>query len=776
MRLAAHAIARHPVALVIAIAAVTVVTVSGLPKLELEATYRELFRSDDAVFARLEQLADDFGTGDGDCLVLFEAPDMLDRSALRVVRRAQFEVKQLDGVESVVSLHSVRRRQRIGRYFAPVFPGEGPEFSEERLERARARALAHPLIAGRLLSHDRRSSLMIVRLHTTRRSAEQTEAVLSRMREVLRMQTAGTDVTTGMTGLPVIRTDGLQILKRDHITLTVAGITLATLLAAVLLRRPGHVLIVVTPPLLGVAWTLGLMGLAGGRLGLLNSVLPALLLVIGVTDAVHIVFQYRRERAAGKPSKQSALRSVERVGGACFLTSLTTAVGFGSLVVCDEKVIRDLGLWAALGVSLTFLCVISLTPLLAMSPLGRVGSKSVPLSRTHTLFRRLAATLEARPSIWAACSLVVLIAASVAAAQLRADYSFVEHLPADSPARAVMQRCERQFGGAPLVQVLVGWSGGTDAKRGEIVGVLAQIHQAIDECSATSNPTSLLTLLESLPGKTDDLADRFDELPYVPKEAVLRCLLTDRRRALVSAAVPDAGASTLRRPLSALSRRLDGIAAQNPDFSVGLTGFQTLVTYRTSAMIAELVRSLMLASVVIFAVIAAAYRSLTFGLVSIVPNAFPLIATAALMVAVGKPLQYATVLAFAVCLGVAVDDTIHFLSRFRHERLAGADTAHAVRNTLDVMGPVLVTTTALMLTGIGAGIWAGLLTLRAFATFSCAALVLALIGDLVFLPALLLALARWGRTPEGGPNVTAQTSAGEMISCPEEVSDDLVAD
>ena len=142
------------------------------------------------------------------------------------------------------------------------------------------------------------------------------------------------------------------------------------------------------------------------------------------------------------------------------------------------------------------------------------------------------------------------------------------------------------------------------------------------------------------------------------------------------------------------------------------------------------------ASLILLVTIALVYRSVRFGLITVIPNMFPLVATGALLVGLGKFLDLSAVCAFTVCLGIAVDDTIHFMSRFQFER-PGRSVTEAVRRTYYCVGTPMVTTTVIMVAGFSTVLASDLPMQRTFASMACMTLGSALVGDLVFLPALL---------------------------------------
>ena len=154
-------------------------------------------------------------------------------------------------------------------------------------------------------------------------------------------------------------------------------------------------------------------------------------------------------------------------------------------------------------------------------------------------------------------------------------------------------------------------------------------------------------------------------------------------------------------------------------------------------IVVDLTKSLGAASFVIFIVLAIVYRSLRLGLISIIPNLFPLVATGALLVAMGEPLFISSVCAFTVCLGIAVDDTIHFLSRYRQELAAADSVDDAVRATYITVGTPMLMTTIILVVAFSTVLLSDLPAHRIFGAMACATIGSAIIGDLLGLPALL---------------------------------------
>ena len=221
----------------------------------------------------------------------------------------------------------------------------------------------------------------------------------------------------------------------------------------------------------------------------------------------------------------------------------------------------------------------------------------------------------------------------------------------------------------------------------------------------------------------------------------------------MTAQVPNDGAATLEHHLKPLEARIGEIENRHPGYSIHVTGTVVAAARNMRSFIGNLGMSLAVASVIIFVVLTVAFRSLRLGLISIVPNALPLLVTAAGLVLLGYPLQITSALTFSLCLGLAVDDTIHVMMRYRQltaemnmSRTASgeafcsdAESGHewAIRETINQVGPALAITTAILVSGFAAMLISPMPGIQMFSLLGCIILLTAFVGDLVILPAIL---------------------------------------
>ena len=713
----------------------TVVALIGMSRLKVDSNPRAMLNARDLQAGPLRQLEEEFGSSDADCVIVLQADDFITPAGVRVVSALVARAKQLEGVRQVTSMLSVRGTRRVGRYVMPLIPSS-PDASLARFEMARASAKDHALLGG-LLSKDRSTTLVIVRLPGSDLSEAAVRRFVTELDEMIHNVTDGSSVSAEMTGMPVLRVEMISSLMRGQLKFNLTAMCASGGICFLIFRSVYSTLIVMLASLTGVFWAMGAMGWAGVPINMITSVIAPLVLVIGVSDAIHLHFETRKAKAAGCTRLQAAQAGIRNVGLACALTSITTCVGFGSLRLASLDVIRTFGTWAALGCALNFVAVIIVLPLLATVFPERAMARDVRL--VGNAMSRLTPLLKAitrRRSTVVLVSLIATVSLFLLGTTLEAENKLTETISPTERSYQALQTCDEQFGGALMASVLLEWP---EQQAGELIPVLEEVHKAIDRQPDIHHPTSLLSLFESLPRPfPHDPRWWAGQLNRLPADVAHRYINKTRNRAVVRARIPDAGLKKLSPEVDALTQELAEIASRHPGFRIELTGGSILSFRNLRLIVLDLWRSLSAAAIVIIIVLAFVFRSIGLGAISVVPNLFPLVCAAAVLVLLGRPLEVSSVVVFSMCLGIATDDTIHFLARYQRERSGGATPRQAVDRAIEVVGEAIVVTTILLTFGFGSFMFSEIPALQNVGQLACVALVSALVGDLAILPSLIL--------------------------------------
>jgi predicted RND superfamily exporter protein len=390
------------------------------------------------------------------------------------------------------------------------------------------------------------------------------------------------------------------------------------------------------------------------------------------------------------------------------------------------------------------LAVVTLVPLLASTRLGWHvtvdGSGAAMENRAQRVLDRILKVILPRAKRVTAFGCIVTAALLAMALRLQPDNLIRTGVPRGTDSYRALRHCDRVFGGAMHAYVVVQWPEGLELDSPEVLQALADVHALLNEPEELGVPLSVLNLLAALPHRAGRLDTAVKYLDLAPPELIRRFVRTDLHKAAVRVQTPDQGARAMSPLYRDLDERLDGLRYQEryAGFHFHLTGSSVVSSRNVNLMIVDLCRSLGLASVVIFAVITTAFRSFRFGVLSILPNAMPLVCAAAILAAFGGSLEVAGVVTFSICLGIAVDDTVHFLSRFRAERRGEGPTSAAIERSIRKVGSALVVTTLTLLAGFHVGLFSQIPVMQMFSLLSCVALIAALAADVTVLPALLM--------------------------------------
>ena len=679
----------------------------------------------------MDEIADVFGPPDRDCIVRAAARsgDIFDAESLTALEDLAGRLRGIEGVDDVRSIFDIRRQGTAG-VVLPVIPRTSDPLDAESLARAKARASGHPLVAGHLLSADASSSLLLVQLSATADRPPASSAVVARIEAVLAESApAEGPLALELTGLPALREQATRALRHDMLMFNSIGLVLAVMLSAVVARSLRSTVVASLPPFIGAIWALGTLGLLGAPVNILTSVVPSLALVVGTCDSIHFIEDMRRSARRGIDPLAASSGAIRRIGMACGLTSIVTAIGFASLAVARIEAVRTFGIAAAIGALASFMAVTLLTPLIASTRFCsglRLGRSSPLAGRVANVLAALSVR-HARPLVVVACSLAAALA--FVGSGLDADTRIIDSLPSGAPASQALARVDAEFGGVMGVDVVVEWPADVDWRDPAVLDALALAEAAVGREAGISRTISLSTVAAGMPPRVRRRLD---------VDSVSDLVSPESRMALVRARVADLGSRRLEEIYDRVDASLARLEQDRPGWRFRLAGMSVVSARNIRQLVRDLGSSLVVEVLVIGCILAVAFRSPLAGIVSMLPNIFPLVVIAALLVITGRSLDPATVIVFNVCLGLAVDDTVHVLSALTRNRKEGVSIGSAVRRAVSEMGNAVVIGGVVLTVGFAAVTASSVPSLAGFGVLACAAVASATVAELLFLPALLV--------------------------------------
>lgn len=741
---------RRPWASLAFISCLTLASMAGAMRLETDDALEGFYRSASPEYAAYEALLRHFTGSESDVLVAVEAPDLMQPHLLEGLREFHLELELTDGVAGVASLFSIRQRPVGERLPPPLVPDNLPAGSdfEDLIDQVRA----HPLVRGRLLSerHDRgQLALFVVGLDRQRLPHRGLGPTLREIERVVRAA-AGPEWRVGLTGVPVMRREIAEASRRDRIAFTIAGACIGLLVCWVFFRRLRWV-VIANAPLVGVLWTLGLFGFAGVKLDpLMNAILP-LLMVVGFTNAMHLIFAVRAELGAGREVSAAAEHAVLTVGPACVITFSTTLLSQLSMAVTDSELIRTFGIASAAGTAILFLAVMLMVPMLCLALLRQPQANrraeplgDEPMARLRALCDWLGRWILARHRVLTVSGVVVTAVFTVMYFRLEPYYRLSDIAPPRHQSAVASAAIEGKLAGIYPLQVMVQWPEDLGITSPPVLAAVAEVHGALEARQHVRNVWSIETLRRWLTGdQRSAVAALRTYLDRLPAHLKARLVNEPERAAMVAGFIPDLEAKTVLKLRDEVETALSTVRARYPEISFSVTGLSVLSSARSVNVIGQLNRSLFSAIIVVIVLIGITFRSLRTALLSVLPTQFALVATGAFLHTLGWGLEYASIMALTIAYGLAVDDTIHFLSRFAHERGERPTAAAAVYHTVARIGPIVVLSTVVLMVGMAVTAFSGVPPTRTFGQLTIATLLFALIGIMLILPATIVTASRW---------------------------------
>jgi predicted RND superfamily exporter protein len=400
-------------------------------------------------------------------------------------------------------------------------------------------------------------------------------------------------------------------------------------------------------------------------------------------------------------------------------------------------VVRDFGWSCVIGVACTWVAVLTVLPLCCATPWSRVlargAGREVIGGQLHRVARGIDFTLR-HTWITSALTIGVFVFLGVVALRLEPDDRKANILPPGSAAQRALDHLDQAMGGLDVCSADLQWTG--EKSPEDVADVLGEIDRLIAAEPLLAHPLSVRRLIDSLPGEGEarERMDLLDLLPPPLKESLYDPV---KRTARVTFRVPDRGTVACKPTFERVDEGLRRIEEAHPGFELSLAG-EPIVRWRDLyQVVMDLARSLGTAAIEILVVMVVAFRSLRLGLIAIIPNMLPLAAAAGWMVATGQPLDIVAVCALTICLGIAVDDTIHFLSRYRFELDQGLGKTEAIRQAFAEVGTGMIMTTIVLLAGFSSVFFSESRDHRAFASLGMITLGIALLCDIFCLPALV---------------------------------------
>jgi len=773
------------------IMAVTVVAMaSGLSKTRFDTSMEGFLHDDDPVLATYNAFRDQFGR-DEMILLALQPPEIFEQGFLKTLQTLhqdlETNVPHLDEITSLINARSTRGEGDV--LVVEDLLENWPQSAVE-METLRKRVLSNPLYKNLLISEDGRFTAVAIKTSTYSSASsdpgdldevdaalegfgdeppagekseepayltdQENKEVVEAVREVM-ARYSSPDFPIYIAGSPVVTNDLRRSMLRDaRLFILMAGATM-TVFLLILFRRVSGFVLPMTVVIMSLLSTVGLMGHFGIAIRLPTNVLPSFLIAVGVGDAVHILTIFYRRMAYGDNKKRAIAYALGHSGLAVVMTTMTTAAGLFSFSTAEVAPIADLGVFAGIGVLLAMVNTLVFLPaMLALVPL-RDKKLTDHQQREGTFLDKLLAGIgdfaTRHPIKIIVISSIILTIAIIGACRSKFTHNVLKWLPEDMEIRVSTEAIDRNLKGTTVLEVVVD-TGEEDGlhdpwvlnrleelkghfessqqynlfvgKVTTVTDILKEIHQALNENNpeyyTVPQDTALIPqefLIFENSG-SDDLEDFVD---------------TQFNQARFTLKVPWSDAIMYADFIRAVEKKFQEVFASRANITV--TGLMNIMGRTLAAAIHSMAKSYVIAFVVITFFMILLIGNIRVGLVSMIPNLSPIIIALGIIGFTDIPLDMFTMLIGSIAIGLAVDDTIHFMHNFMRYRHETGDVRKAVHMTLQTTGRAMLFTSMVLSTGFFILMLSKMHNLQNFGLLTGIAIMLALIADFLLAPALM---------------------------------------
>jgi len=761
-----------------------------------DSSFENYFDKEDPAYSAYKQYRKDFGS-DETSYLLYEAPEYEHGPwNLEVMRKIQRLTAALEDevpfVRQVTSLTNVE-------FMDPVEGGievfelleDFPDDQEDLLE-IRRKVLAKPIYVGGLASEDGRYAAVIIEMEKS--SVDPVEEIRldpdggdglynlypqvtnDKIEEILaRPEYRGIefhhtgDVPLNAVTNGIVETEGAKL-----------GLMTLVLIACTLLfffRRPIGVVGPLVVVALSVVVSVGGIGLLGWNTDLIFGMLPTLLIAVGVADAVHIVSEFRAYHADLGDRREAVRRTMYLVGTPCLLTSLTTAAGLAATSVAPIKTLAHFAVYSSVGVLAAFL--LSVTLLIVFLSFGRrqpkraYGDREKIQAKGGHRFEQVLLSIAnlglARRRTILACAGAISVFSLLGIFRLTVDSNFMTDFSEKMPVRVATEYADEVMGGTNSFVYLFDAGKPNGLMDPAVLREVERLQSEADKQVAVVKKTySIVDLLKDINQTFNDGDPAYYTLPDTRKLVAQYLLVYEMSGGdeLEDYLSDDYARATLELRckwtnstlIAAMTEELDAYREANPleAATVSSTGIGALWVQLMDYITQSGIRAFLAAFAVITVFLCLLFRSVKIGLLSMIPNLAPAILTLGVMGWFDISLNYTTILVAPVALGIAVDDTMHLVTRYRHEFLRCGDYAEALRASMKDVGRALFITSVVLVLGFLVNLFASMDSQANFGLLLAATIAVALIANFLLMPALVLTFQPFGPGGRQGKGVDGQ--------------------
>ncbi len=570
---------------------------------------------------------------------------------------------------------------------------------------------------------------------------------------------AETNIQTHISGMPFIRTKNSQSII-DEIGLFILGaLGVTSLIFFFFFRSIRATIISMGVVIIGVMWSFGVLGLLKYEITVLTALIPPLIIVIGIPNCIFLINKYQQEAQKHGNKALSLQRVISKIGNATLMTNITTASGFATFIITESSLLKEFGVVASINIIGIFILSLLIIPIVySFMPMPKDKHLRHLNKKWIDRFVNSMEGIVREKRIGVYIVSVLLLALSIIGIyQIKTSGSPIEDMPKDKTFYKDIRFFEQEFNAVMPIEILVDTKRPNGVLRASSLKQLDALSQFIEDTPELSKPISIVNLVKYSKQAYYNKLPKYYQLPTNQERGFILSAAQNSKSnnellknftdstgqiARISTAIKDVKTDQMEAVESNLLLEIKKLFPEDR-FDVLVTGKALLFLKGTKYLIKNLIMSLALAIFLIALFMAYLFRSFRMIVISLIPNLLPLLVTAGLMGFIGVPIKPSTILVFSIAFGISVDDTIHFLAKYRQELMANKwRIKPSVYAALKETGVSMFYTSIVLFFGFSVFTLSSFGGTIALGGLVSATLLFAMLSNLVLLPSLLLSLEK----------------------------------
>ncbi|MBN2615368.1 MAG: MMPL family transporter [Bacteroidales bacterium] len=764
-------ILRNRLAILIVIGLLTVFMGFEGSKVKLSYELAKMLPSTDPTSIEYNTFKKEFGqTGDGSVtFVAVEDPNLFTLSHFTEWYNITQELRKIKGVKGVTSaarVFSLVRNDSLHKFqfknLVPVKPT-----TQQQVDSIRNVLYDLPMYANRLYNKENHVHMIMITVDKNILNSKKRIPMMQKITETVNQYGQKFHLDIRYSGLPYIRTIQSKLILNESYFFILLSAFITFVLLFFLFRSFRAVFFAMVVVIVAVIWTLGSITLLGYKFTILTGVLPPLLIVIGVENSIFLLNKYLDEiRQHGNKTKALS-RMIIRIGKANFLTNATTAVGFGSFIITSNTFLVEFGIVATINILVIYVLSMLLLPILfSYFPVPKAKHMRHLENEkgfTSLFVRKVTHVVLNYRTIVYVVTITLVLAGIYGATRLRTTGSIVDDLSKNSKIRKDLRFFEKNFKGVMPLEITINTEKPNGVLRLTTLRKINELQNMLAQYPEFAQPVSIVEIVKAAKQAFYRGNPKMYTLPnsqeknfimsYIPdfgnqKNNLLNSFVDSNYQiARVSVQMENVGTNEIDSILRTIRPKIDKIFPP-AHYKVHLTGTSVVFLKSTNYLVKNLFTSLLLAIIAITLLMSVIFSSVKMILVSLIPNAIPLILTAGMMGYFGISIKPSTIIIFSIALGISVDNTIHFLSRYRlHLKSKRWKIKESVLATLQETGHSMIFSAIVLFFGFFIFTLSSFGGTQALGYLVSITLLVALFTNLIVLPSLLITLNKWLLTP-----------------------------